>query len=63
VGEHGKVNNGGMTISWGTVSAGFGMLTIMLTKDGKLVADTEGMGKTFCKGVLARLMNGLEERE
>jgi hypothetical protein len=61
--EEGNVrgNNGGMEISCGTVSAGFGTLTITLTKDGKLKADTEGMGKKFCKEVLAKLIDSLED--
>src|SRR6266446_6394485 len=48
---------GGMEISWGTVSAGFGILTIFLDKDGTLKADTEMMGKEFCKKVLCKLVD------
>lgn len=54
-------NKGGMEISWSTVSAGFGTLTICLRNDGKLWADTEGMGKKFCKEVLAKLIDSLED--
>jgi DNA-directed RNA polymerase subunit RPC12/RpoP len=43
-------------IAWETVSAGFGELTFY-RKDGKLQADTEGMGRRFCKEVLARLVD------
>ena len=32
-------NNGGIDIHWSTVSAGFGRLTIHITKEGKLKAD------------------------
>ena len=47
-------NDGGVEISWQTVSAGFGGLTIWL-KDGRVGADTECMGKDFCRAVLAAL--------
>ncbi len=53
-------NEGGMEISWATESAGFGQLVLSLTKDGKLKAYTENMGKEFCKQVLAKLMDGCE---
>ena len=49
-------NQGGIEISWATVSAGFGTLTITLTNDDKVKADTEGMSKKFCKEVVAKLV-------
>ncbi len=55
-------NQGGMEISWGTVSAGFGTLVLYI-KDGKLHADTERMGKDFCKEVLAKLVDDMEVDE
>jgi hypothetical protein len=55
-------NKGGMTVGWSTVSAGFGELTIYIDKDdGKLKADTEGMGKDFCKKVLCALVDSWSE--
>ena len=53
-------NQGGMEISWSTVSAGFGGLTVFVDKDGKLKADTECMSKDFCKSVLIKLIDSWE---
>jgi hypothetical protein len=60
--EDGEVrgNQGGVEISWSTVSAGFGSLTLFVDKNGKLKADTEGMGKEFCKQVLLKLIEQME---
>lgn len=56
-------NNGGMDIHWSTVSAGFGRLTIHITKDGKLKAETEGMSKEFCKAVFAKLVDSWDDSD
>lgn len=56
-------NNGGLDIHWSTVSAGFGRLTVHITKDGKLKAETEGMGKEFCKAVLAKLVDNWDDSD
>lgn len=50
-----------MDIAWSTVSAGFGRLTLYINKEGKLKADTEGMGKEFCKAVFAKLIDSWED--
>ncbi len=47
----------GFEVSWSTVSAGFGMLTIWTDDDGNIKADMEGMSKNFCKEVLAKLID------
>ena len=49
-------NDGGMVVSWQTVSAGFGELTVYM-KDGQLRAETECMSKQFCKEVLNKLFD------
>ena len=54
-------NKGGFEVSWSTVSAGFGSLTVFIDRDGKLRADTETMGKEFCKSVLAKLVDSWEQ--
>jgi hypothetical protein len=47
-------------IEWGTVSAGYGTLTICQDKKtGKLTADKEAMGNDFCKAVFAKLVDSL----
>lgn len=56
-------NNGGMDIAWATKSAGFGRLVMTISKDGRFVAETEGMSKEFCKEVLAKLVDSWEIRE
>lgn len=61
--KDGRGNKGGMEIAWTTVSAGFGSLTIYIDNDGKLRADTEGMSKKFCKEVLVKLIDSLENDE
>lgn len=53
-------NNGGMSISWSTVSAGFGELIIYLTKENELRIESEGMSKDFCKQVLTKLIDNAE---
>ncbi len=45
-----------MVIEWGTVSAGFGELTLTI-RDGKLYMDTESMSRDFVKAVLAKLVD------
>lgn len=54
-------NLGGMEIKWSTVSAGFGSLAVYIDKDGVLRADTEAMGREFCKTVLAKLAETWEQ--
>jgi hypothetical protein len=51
-------NQGGMTISWSTISAGFGSISLFL-KDDKLYANTEGMSKAFVKEVFNKLIDGI----
>ena len=65
VAEDGEVrgNQGGVEISWSTVSAGFGSLTLFVDRDGKLKADTEGMSKEFCKQVLLKLIEHMETND
>ena len=45
-----------LVIEWGTVSAGFGELTLTV-RDGKLYFDTESMSREFVKAVLAKLVD------
>lgn len=51
--------DGGFIIAWETVSAGFGELTVSRSK-GKVVLDSERMGKEFCKAVFAKFVEGVE---
>ncbi len=61
--EGGRGNKGGMEISWSTVSAGFGSLTLHFSKEGELKVDSEGMGKDFCKSVLAKLIDSMDDEQ
>ncbi len=48
-------NEGGITIGWQSVSAGWGSLTIYKDRYGTIQAQTEMMGREFCKSVLMKL--------
>jgi len=60
---HSHGNKGGFEISWGTVSAGFGVLTICITNEGTIKVDSECMDKEFCLKVLAKLLESVPEEE
>jgi hypothetical protein len=48
----------GMSIAWGTKSAGFGELTIAVSKEtSTLRIDSEGMSPRFCKEVMSMLID------
>jgi hypothetical protein len=50
-------NKGGIEVSWRTVSAGFGTITVVLNNDGKVEIDSEGMSKDFVKQVFCKLID------
>jgi hypothetical protein len=55
-----QVNQGGFDISWRTKSAGFGHMIVYIDNDGKIKCQDEGMGKTFLKDVLNKLIDKIE---
>lgn len=50
----------GLFIAWETVSAGFGELSIFPDEDGRIVVDSEAMGKGFVAEVLVKMLEGAE---
>jgi len=50
----------GIIVTWGTVSAGFGELTLHIDGDGKLTLDTETMGREFAQAVFKKLLDDAE---
>ncbi len=48
----------GLALSWETVSAGFGELSIFTDEQGRLAVDTEAMGKEFAVNVLVKWLEG-----
>ena len=55
-------NLGGVEISWSTVSAGFGSLTIWRNLDGSIGVDAEGMGPGFCRAVIVALDKEIQDK-
>jgi len=52
----------GFEISWETVSAGFGSITVAVDQEtGKVRCDTESMSKRFVKEVFAKFVDDLPE--
>lgn len=51
----GIIPNGGIGMDWSGVP-GLGQLELFWGDDGKLYADTKGMGKDFLRGVLSKLV-------
>jgi hypothetical protein len=49
--------NGGVKIEWSDEEKGFGVIDIIKTMDGKIIADTEYMGKDFLKEILLDMIN------
>lgn len=58
-----KGSNGGFTVGWGMDEVGFGELTVKLDRNGKLLLNTEHMGKDFAKKILCALVDsaGIED--
>ena len=50
----------GFIVTWGTVSAGFGELTLHVDKEGKVSLDTETMGREFAQAVFQKLLADAE---
>ena len=50
----------GFVIAW-QANIGWGELSVYMTKDGKLLIDTECLGKDFAKQVLCQLVDEAEE--
>ncbi len=56
-------NRGGFKICWGTKSAGFGEMCMVINHEGKLECDHETMGPEFVKEVLAKLVDNAQMRQ
>jgi hypothetical protein len=58
-----KGSNGGFTVGWGMDEVGFGELTVKLDRNGKLLLNTEHMGRDFAKKILCALVDsaGIED--
>ena len=54
-------NNGGLRINW-LANVGFGQLDIFMDEEGKLVVDSEYMGKEFVMEVLEALVDNAKWR-
>jgi len=61
--EKHELNNGGIDIHW-SANTGFGCLRLIITKDGRLIADTEYMcgdrNKEFINLIFIELLDLLE---
>jgi len=51
-----EYNNGGIRINW-SANIGFGQLDIFMNKEGRLIVDSEYMGKDFVLEVLEALVD------
>ncbi len=59
----GASGRGYFVVNWGTVSAGFGQLTMYKNEEGELEVDTEAMGRSFCVEVLTKLFDSAYDVE
>ena len=57
--QAGYSSKGGVELSWQTVSAGFGGLTLSLGPNGEFRVDNEGMSKEFCREVLLKWFDSI----
>jgi hypothetical protein len=57
----GFANETTIVIAWGTVSAGFGELTLYRDDCGDWLCDSECMGQEFVRSVLARLADTIRD--
>lgn len=49
-------NNGGFLLEWGAKAKGFGEISLVIQKDGKIKCDSEYMGRDFVLAALKELI-------